>query len=142
MAQSCNYQTYSTAHIYGYAGRIYIRYHAQIETKPNGRNNIGGSRPAFSKFTKLIDYTSGSGHYYSLRMGREFKLGCWSVLLDFDNKADNASQSGIDLINKLNMDQYYAPKQNTPSGVPLHCVRRRPTEGSDHNQYGEHTPGR
>ncbi|MFM7985295.1 MAG: hypothetical protein ACKPKO_38850, partial [Candidatus Fonsibacter sp.] len=49
-------------------------------------------------------------------MGREFKPGRWSVLLDFDNKADDASRSGIDLINKLNMDQYGAPKQKTPSG--------------------------
>ena len=29
--------------IYGDAGLIYIRYHAQIETKPSGQKNIGGS---------------------------------------------------------------------------------------------------
>ena len=58
------------AQIYCDAGLIYIIYHAQIEAKPNGQNNIGGSRPAFSKITKQIDYTSGSGDYYSLRMGR------------------------------------------------------------------------
>ncbi|MFM7978807.1 MAG: hypothetical protein ACKPKO_05775, partial [Candidatus Fonsibacter sp.] len=104
------------AQIYGEAGLIYIRYHAQIETKPNGQKTIGGSPPALSKNTKQIDYTSGSGNYYSLLMGRQFKPGCWPVLLDFDNNADDASQSGIDLINKLNMDPYDAPKQKTSSG--------------------------
>ena len=33
----------SPAQIYGDAGLIYIRYHAQIEAKPNGQKNIGGS---------------------------------------------------------------------------------------------------
>ena len=47
-------------------------------------------------------------------MGREFKPGRWSVLLDFDNKAGEASHSGLDLVKKLNMDQYDAPKQKTP----------------------------
>ena len=73
----------SPAQIYGDAGLIYIRYHAQIEAKPNGQNNIGGSRPAFSKITKHIDYAHGSGDYYSLLMGREFKPGRWSISLDF-----------------------------------------------------------
>ena len=50
-------------------------------------------------------------------MGREFKPGRWSILLDFDNKADEASHSGLDLVKQLNMDQYDAPKQKTPSGV-------------------------
>ncbi|MFM7980444.1 MAG: hypothetical protein ACKPKO_14110 [Candidatus Fonsibacter sp.] len=48
-------------------------------------------------------------------MGREFKPGRWSVLLD--NKADDASHSGLDLVKQLNMDQYDAPKQKTPPGV-------------------------
>ena len=60
------------AQIYGGAGLIYIRYHAQIETKPSGQKNIGGSRPAFSNITKQINYASGSGNYSSLLMGREF----------------------------------------------------------------------
>ncbi|MFM7980843.1 MAG: hypothetical protein ACKPKO_16150, partial [Candidatus Fonsibacter sp.] len=108
--------TYSPAQIYGDAGLIYIRCHAQIETKPNGQNNIGGSRRAFSNITKRTDYTSQSGSYYALLMGREFKPGRWSVLLGFDNKADDASQSGLDLAKKLNMDQYEAPKRKIPSG--------------------------
>ncbi|MFM7984825.1 MAG: hypothetical protein ACKPKO_36440, partial [Candidatus Fonsibacter sp.] len=79
MANQGNTQTYFPAEIYGDAGLIYIRYHAQIESKPNGQKKIGGSRPAFSKITKQIDYESGSGRYYSLLMGREFKPGRWSV---------------------------------------------------------------
>ena len=76
----------SPAQIYGDAGLIYIRHHAQIESKPNGQKKIGGSRPVFSKITQQIDYEPGSGNYYSLIMGREFKPGRWSILLDFDNR--------------------------------------------------------
>ncbi|MFM7980760.1 MAG: hypothetical protein ACKPKO_15715 [Candidatus Fonsibacter sp.] len=88
----------SPAQTYGNAGLIYMRYHAQIESKPNGQNNIGGSRPAFSNITKHIDYTSQFGDYYSQLMGREFKPGRWSVLLDFDNKAVETTHSGLDLV--------------------------------------------
>ncbi|MFM7988056.1 MAG: hypothetical protein ACKPKO_52955, partial [Candidatus Fonsibacter sp.] len=62
-----------------------------------------------------IKYGPGSGKYYSLLMGREFQPGRWSILLDFDNKADETSHNGRDLAVKLNMDQYDAPKQKTPS---------------------------
>ncbi|MFM7980289.1 MAG: PriCT-2 domain-containing protein, partial [Candidatus Fonsibacter sp.] len=72
-------------------------------------------RPVFSNITEQIAYTSVSGDYYSLVMGREFKPGRWSILLDFDNKADDAAQSGLVLDKKLNMDQCSAPKQKTPS---------------------------
>ncbi len=106
----------SPAKIYGDAGLIYIRYHAQIETKPNGHKKISGTRPAFSKIKEQINYSSNTGDYYSLLMGREFKPGRWSILLDFDNKDDETSQSGLVLAKeKLNMDQYDAPKQKTPS---------------------------
>ena len=37
-------------------------------------------------------------------------------MLDFDNKADEVSHSGLDLINKLNLGQYNAPTQNTLLG--------------------------
>ena len=53
----------SPGQIYGDAGLLYIRYHARIETKPNGQKKIGGSRPPFSKIKKQIDYESGSGDY-------------------------------------------------------------------------------
>ena len=84
--------------------------------KPNGQKKIGGSRPPLSTITKQPAYSSSAGVYYSLLMGREFKPGRWSILLDFDNKSDKASHSGLGLVKKLNMDQYAAPKQKTPSG--------------------------
>ena len=115
----------------GDAGLIYLRYNAQIETKSNGQKKIGGSRPVFSKITQQIDYESGSGDYYSLLMGREFKPGCWSILLDFDNNADDASHSGLDLVRKLNVDQYAAPKQKTPSGG-LHYIFYVDAQQKDH----------
>ena len=121
MANQSNTTKYSPAQIYGYAGLIYIRSHAHIETKPSGQKNIGGSRPAFSQIKEQINYSSKSGDYYSLLMGREFKPGRWSILLDFDNKDDETSQSGLVLAKKLNMDQYDAPKQKTPSGG-LHYI--------------------
>ncbi|MFM7989046.1 MAG: hypothetical protein ACKPKO_58010 [Candidatus Fonsibacter sp.] len=65
----------SPSQIYGDAGLIYVRYHAQIESKPNGQNNIVGSPPAFSNITKHIDYTSQSGAASSSRVaGRP----CWT----------------------------------------------------------------
>jgi len=101
--------------IYGDAGLIYIRYHAKIETKPNGDKKIGGSRPPFKGQQVQKKYGADSGDYYSLLMGHEFKPGRWSILLDFDRKSDETSQSGVVLKEKLNMDQYDAPKQKTPS---------------------------
>ena len=113
---------HSPAQFYGDAGLIYIRYHAKIVSKPNGQKKISGSRPPFKGIEKQINYAPGSGKYYSLLMGREFKPGRWSILLDFDNKADEESQSGLVLAKeKLNMDQYDAPEQNTPSGG-LHYI--------------------
>ena len=119
--ENSNIAPKSPAQIYGDAGLIYIRYRAQIEAKPNGQKKIGGSRPAFSRTTKQMDYELGSGDYDSLLMGREFKPGRWSILLDVDNKAGEATQSGLVLAKKLNMDQYNAPKQKTPSGG-LHYI--------------------
>ncbi len=49
-------------------------------------------------------------------MGREFILGRWAILLDFDKKEEGDSQSGLKLVKKLNMDQHGAPKQLTPWG--------------------------
>ena len=112
---------HSPAQFYGDAGLIYIRYHAKIVTKPNGHKNIGGSRPPFKHIEEQENYARGSGKYYSLLMGRQFQQGRWSILLDFDNRADETSQSGLELVDKLNMDQYDAPEQNTPSGG-LHYI--------------------
>ena len=67
-------------------------------------------------------------------MGREFKPGRWSILLDFDNKADEVSHSGLDLIKKLNMDPYDAPKQKTPSGG-FHYIFYADAQQKDHITY-------
>ena len=48
-------------------------------------------------------------------MGREFRPGRFVLLLDFDNK-DEGGVNGMKLIEKLNMGQYGAPCQKTPSG--------------------------
>ena len=96
---------------------MYIRYDAEIETKSNGQKKIGGKRtgcPAFSKIEKQPE--NQKGKYYSLLMGREFQPGTWAVLLDLDNKAEENSNSGLELMEKLKMDSYKAPKQSTPSG--------------------------
>ena len=102
--------------IYAEAGLTYIRYDGVIETKPNGQKKIGGPRPKFSKIEKQIEYKKGDGKHYSLLMGREIKEGRWVVLLDFDNKEDENTKSGLELAKKLKMDDYEAPKQFTPSG--------------------------
>ena len=65
---------------------------------------------------KQIEYKADAGSYYSLLMGREYKPSRFVMLLDFDNKVEGETRSGVDLAEKLNMDQYNAPKQTTPSG--------------------------
>ena len=120
-SQPRSIKTFTPSEIYGNAGLIYIRYDAKIESKPGGQKKIGGSRPAFSKIQKQISYGPDSGSYYSLLMGREFKPGRWSILLDFDNKSDESSRNGLELAQKLNLDQHKGPKQLTPSGG-LHYI--------------------
>ena len=48
-------------------------------------------------------------------MGREYQPHKYAILLDFDNKVEGDTHSGLDLVDKLDMDQYDAPKQHTPS---------------------------
>ena len=106
--------TYSK--LYGQAGLTYIRFEAPVETKPNGQKKIGGSRPAFSKIVSQPTYGKGDGKYYSLLMGREIKPGRFVILLDFDNKADETSKTGLELMNILKIHERGAPEQSTPSG--------------------------
>ena len=91
-------------------------YNATIENKPNGQKKIGGTRPAFSKIAKQPEYKAGAGKYYSLLMGREFQLGKFVVLLDFDNKVKGETRNGFELAETLNLDRHKAPEQKTPSG--------------------------
>ena len=88
-----------------------------METKPSGQKKIGaGNRPAFSKIVSQPTYGKGDGRYYSLLMGREFKPGRFVLLLDFDNKQDEDSKNGLELIKLLQVDERGAPEQKTPSG--------------------------
>ena len=66
--------------IYKDSGIMYIRYDGKIETTSNEQKQIGGSRPAFSKMEKQVEYKSGSGRMYSLLMGREFKPDQYAFL--------------------------------------------------------------
>ena len=43
--------------IYGDAGLLYIRYHVQIETKPNGQKNMGGALDRRSAISPNISTT-------------------------------------------------------------------------------------
>ena len=70
---------------------------------------------------KQVEYISGSGRFYSLLMGREFKPNQYAILLDLDNKIKVDTKSGFELVNDLTLDQYFAPKQHTPSGG-LHYI--------------------
>ena len=108
-------KTYNIAKQYTEAGLIYMRLHTTIVTKENGQNKIGGSRPLYSKITEQPKYNKSSGDYYFLLMGREYQPGRWAILLDFDKKTEGPVKSGVDFAKMLNMDQYGAPKQLTPS---------------------------
>ena len=41
-------------HIYKDSGIRYMRYVGEVDTKPHGQHNIGGSRPAFSKMNEKV----------------------------------------------------------------------------------------
>jgi hypothetical protein len=87
-----------------------------VETRTNGQQKIKANPfPNHALIKEQPKYVPNSGDYYALLMGREFLLGRFVLLLDFDNKDDGAV-NGMQLIEKLNMDQYGAPCQKTSSG--------------------------
>ena len=93
------------AQLYNEAGLMYIRYDAPIETKANGHKKIGaGRRPAFSKLENQPEYGKGSGQFYALLMGREYKPGRFVILLDFDSNQDEDSKNGLELIKLLKIN--------------------------------------
>ena len=106
----------TAAELYEQENLMYIRFKAPIVEKGNGQKNIGGTRPPFKDLTEQPKYERGIGKFYYLLMGREYKPGRFIILLDFDNKVEGEIQNGMDLVEKLDMDQYNAPKQTTPSG--------------------------
>ena len=110
-------KTYTPAEIYGKAGLIYIRAPSKVEKKKNGQQKIKANPfPNHGLISQQRNYNENSGNYYALLMGRQIKPGRWVLLLDFDNKEEDGSVNGLELIKKLNMDQYRAPCQSTPSG--------------------------
>ena len=80
-------------------------------------------------------YGPDSGDYYPLLMGREFLLGRFVLLLEFDNKDDGAVD-GMQLIEKLNIDQYEPPLSENPFGRQALLVLRRRSTAMAH--YIEH----
>ena len=117
MTSTTNDSIKTHTQLYNKAGLMFIRYDAPIETKANGHKKIGaGGRPAFSKLEKQPEYGKGSGQFYSLLMGREYKPGRFVILLDFDNKQDEDSKNGLELIKLLEIQNLGAPEQSTPSG--------------------------
>ena len=114
MASQSNKNTYQQ--VYGEAGLIYIRAPAKVDTRTNGQKKIKANPfPNHALITKQPTYNKNSGDYYALLMGREFLPGRFVLLLDFDNKEEEGSKNGMELISKLKMDSYGAPCQKTPS---------------------------
>ena len=108
--------------VYGDAGLIYIQAPAKYETKANGQKKIKGSPfPTHASITTQPKYGPNAGNYYTLKMGTEFEPGRWAILLDFDNKEEGGVRNGLDLVKKLDLNQYSAPKQLTPS-KGCHCI--------------------
>ena len=115
MSKTTGNQTH--ANLYGNANLFYIRAPELVETRTNGQKKIKANPYPSNRalITEQPKYHANSGNYYALLMGREFRPGRFVLLLDFDNK-DEGGVSGMKLIEKLNMDQYGAPCQKTPSG--------------------------
>ena len=101
--------------IYKQNNLIYIRYDAPIIENTSGQKKIGGGdkRPSYKYMTTQQKYDKGS--YYSLLMDREFQPGKYTILVDLYNKNDEEGESGLKLIDMLDLDKYNAPKQKTPS---------------------------
>ena len=58
-------------------------------------------------------------------MGREFKPDQNAMLLDFDKRVEGDTKSGLDLVDELDMDKYFAPKQLSPyDGLRYICLCR------------------
>ena len=115
MSNTTGNQTHAS--LYGNANLFYIRAPELVETRTNGQKKIKANPYPSNRalITEQPKYHANSGNYYALLMGREFRPGRFVLLLDFDNK-DEGGVNGMKLIEKLNMGQYGAPCQKTPSG--------------------------
>ena len=102
--------------LYSEAGLIYLQAPAIRGPNTSGQMKIKGNPfPRHIGLTEQPKYGPDAGDYYTLKMGTEFKPGRWAVLLDFDNKTEGTVRNGMEMVKTLNMDQYEAPKQLTPS---------------------------
>ena len=107
--------------IYNEFGHMCIRYDGKIEDRANGQKEIAGTRPTYSNMHKQVEYKFGSGTFYSLLMGPGFKPDQYAILLDIGNTVECDATSGLHFSDELDMDQYDAPKQHTPSSG-LHYI--------------------
>ena len=111
----------TVSQIYMESSIMDIMYDGEVETKPHGQNKIGGTRPTFSTMHGQIEYGKGTGRLWSFPMGRECTPNQPAMFLDFGNKGTGDVTNGWKLAKQLNMDQYEAPKQYTPSSG-LHYI--------------------
>ncbi len=138
MSKTTGNQTH--ANLYGNANLIYIRAPAKVETRTNGQKKIKANPfPNHAQIKEQPEYHENSGKYYALLMGREFRPGWFVLLLDFDNK-EEGGVNGMQLIDKLKMDQYGAPCQKTPSGGKHYLFYANSTEGTHHIHNNSHVP--
>ena len=128
-------QTQNHSTLYNGAGLIHVKALSKVETPTNGQHKMKANPfPNHALIKEQPKYGPNSGDYYALLMGREFLPGRFVLLLDFDNKDDGAV-NGMQLIEKLNVDQYGAPCQKSPLGwktLPFLC--RRSTKRANHIQ--------
>ena len=84
--------TQKLSDVYGNAKLIYIRAPALVETRTNGQHKIKANPfPDHAATKEQPKYNPNSGNYYASLMGREFLLGRFVLLLDFDNKGEGVS---------------------------------------------------
>ena len=135
----------TAAQLYAEAGLIYIRAPSKVETKGKEQKKIRAN--PYPKDRNLITeqpkYNKGSGDYYSLLMGREFRPGRFVLLLDFDNKEEEGSENGMSFFETLKMESRGAPlPENTLQWQTLPLLCNRSAKGADQKQNNDHIPRR
>ena len=105
---------------------MYIRYDGKVEDRDNGQKKKACNRCAYSKMNEQVEYKVGSGKFYSLLMGRDFKPDQYAIFWDFANKVEGDTKSGFDFVDEVDMDQYDAPKStHTIRRLTLYILRER-----------------
>ena len=104
-------------------------------------SSITGSRLEFSQISEHTRYGKGSGQYYSLLIGRAYQPHKYAILLEYDNKSEGDTQSGLDFVNELNIDQYNAPKQFTLRLITLYILCRYNRLSKSEQRHALHMKG-